>query len=128
MASVPPTVLEFGIPAAGGLLYALIWYATRGLPGFARMLARIVPLLIIVPAVLYLSFGMPLQRDRVSQSPPVASRDDGTPAPEPDMRRRAPEPPTSAPSAPAPGPRGGDTAEVQPPPVPTQPSRAPHPG
>ena len=52
-----------------------------------------------------------------------------TRAPEPDMRRRAPEPPTSAPPAPAPGPRGGDTAEVQPPPPPvtTQPSRAPRP-
>jgi esterase/lipase superfamily enzyme len=125
MGNVPPMVLEFGVPAAGGLLYALIWYMTRGLPGFAKVLARIIPLLIIVPAVLYLSFGMSMQRDRVSQSPPMESRDDGTRAPEPDMRRGAPEPPTSAP--PAPGPRGGDTVEVQPPPhpVPTQPSRAP---
>ena len=72
------------------------------------------------------SFGMPMQRDRVSQSPPAESRDDGTRAPEPEMRRTEPEPPTSAPPAPAPGPRGGDTAEVQPPPpVPAQPSRAP---
>ena len=125
MGNVPPMVLEFGLPAAGGFLYALIWYATRGLPGFARVLARIIPLLIIVPAVLYLSFGMPMQRDRVSQAPPVESREDGTRAPAPEMRRMEPEPPTTAP-APAPGPRSGDTAEVQPPPpVPTQPSRAP---
>lgn len=118
-----PSIFEFAIPAAAGLLYALIWYSTRTLPRAGRILGRVASLLILVPAVLYLSFGMPMQRDRVSQSPPMESRDDGTRAPEPDMRRRLPE----APPAPAPGPRGSDTAEVQPPPPPvtTQPSRAP---
>ena len=129
MANVP-SMFELAIPAAAGLLYALIWYSTRTLPRAGRIVGRVASLLILVPAVLYLSFGMPMQRDRVSQSPPMESRDEATRAPEPDMRRRAPEPQTSAPPpAPAPGPRGGDTAEVQPPPPPvtTQPSRAPRP-
>ena len=126
MTELPSTVLGIAIPAAAGLLYALIWYSTRTLPRAAKVLGRGASLLIILPAVLYLSFGMPMQRDRVSQSPPADPRDDGTRAPAPEMRRMEPEPPTSAPPAPAPGPRGGDTAEVQPPPpVPAQPSRAP---
>jgi esterase/lipase superfamily enzyme len=128
MANIP-SMFELAVPAAAGLLYALIWYSTRTLPRAGRILGRVASLLVLVPAVFYLSFGMPLQRDRVSQSPPVGSRDEATRVPEDDMRRRAPEPQTSAPPAPAPGPRGGDTAEVQPPPppppVPTQPSRAP---
>ena len=37
MADVPPMVLEFAVPAAAGLLYALIWYVTRGLPRFAKV-------------------------------------------------------------------------------------------
>lgn len=123
-----PSMFEFAIPAAAGLLYALIWYSTRTLPRAGRIVGRVAALLILVPAVLYLSFGMPMQRDRVSQSRPMESRDEATRAPEPDMRRRLPEAPTSAP--PAPGPRSGDTAEVQPPPPPVttqQPSRAPRP-
>ena len=126
MTELPSTVLGIAIPAAAGLLYALIWYSTRTLPRAARILGRVASLLVILPAVLYLSFGMPMQRDRVSQSPPAESRNDGTRAPAPEMRRMEPEAPTSAPPAPAPGPRGGDTTEVQPPPpLPAQPSRAP---
>ena len=113
MTELPSTLLGIAIPAAAGLLYALIWYSTRTLPRAAKVLGRGASLLIILPAVLYLSFGMPMQRDRVSQSPPADPRDDGTRAPAPEMRRMEPEPPTSAPPAPAPVPRGGDTAEVQ---------------
>jgi len=133
MADVPSMVLEFAVPAAAGLLYALIWYATRGLPGLAKFLARVVPLLVIVPAVLYVSLGMPLQRDRVAQSPPMGSRDGGTRVPQsaPEAKRTDPPPATAPqPAEPSPAParpRPGDTEEVQPQPPPP-PSRAPRVG
>ena len=70
MANIP-SMFEFAVPVAAGLLYALIWYSTRTLSRAGRIVGRLASLLIIVPAVLYLSFGMPLQRDRVSQGPPA---------------------------------------------------------
>jgi esterase/lipase superfamily enzyme len=132
MADVPSMVLEFALPAAAGLLFALIWYATRGLRGLAKVLARVVPLLIIVPGVLYVSLGMPLQRDRVAEGPPMASRDGGTRAPQsaPEATRTEPPPATAPqPAEPAPpaGPHPGDRVEVQPQPPPP-PSRAPRVG
>ena len=65
MANVP-SMFELAIPAAAGLLYALIWYSTRSLPRAGRILGRVASLLILVPAVLYVSFGMPMHSDRVN--------------------------------------------------------------
>ena len=69
MANVP-SMFEFAVPVAAGLLYGLIWYSTRTLPRAGRILGRVASLLIIVPAVLFLSFGTMTLRDRVSQAPP----------------------------------------------------------
>ena len=102
MAELPSTVLEIGVPAAAGLLYALIWYATRGLPGSAKVLARILPLLVIVPTVLYLSLGMPTQRvgsgSESAAKPPTAVRDGSKGAPQGEIQVKQQEPaPTAAP-------------------------------
>ncbi|MBX9590483.1 MAG: alpha/beta hydrolase [Hyphomonadaceae bacterium] len=69
MAMLSSTLLEIAVLAAAGLLYALIWYTTRGLPAPAKGLARAVPLIVIVPAVLYLSFSLLLQPERVGTAP-----------------------------------------------------------
>lgn len=63
MPELPSTVLEIAIPVAAGLVYALIWYATRGLPRLAKGLARVLPLAVIVPAALYISLEMSMQRE-----------------------------------------------------------------
>ena len=34
---IPSTMLEVAVPVLAGLIYALIWYATRGLPDGAKM-------------------------------------------------------------------------------------------
>jgi esterase/lipase superfamily enzyme len=60
-------MLEVAVPVLAGLIYALIWYATRGLPGGAKVAARVAPLLVIVPAVLYVAFGMPAMRSETTE-------------------------------------------------------------
>jgi esterase/lipase superfamily enzyme len=129
MTEIPPTVLEFAVPAAAGLLYALIWYATRRLPRAAKVLARVVPLLVILPAVLYVSVGLPPQHERMVRSPPPG--DSGTP-PHDDAQVRQAErapataPPPPVPTAPAPERRPEERTEALPPPPPApMPSRAP---
>src|SRR5262245_11601598 len=64
MPEFDPAMLEIGVPVLAGILYALIWYATRGLPGVAKVLARALPLIAIVPAVLYFSLGVPMPRQQ----------------------------------------------------------------
>jgi esterase/lipase superfamily enzyme len=69
MPELPSALPEVAVPVAAGLLlYAIVWYAARGLPGFAKGLARAAPL-----AVIGGSFGLsllqPLQDDE--PEPPV---------------------------------------------------------
>lgn len=123
MAELPWNALA--APAAAGFLYALIWYATSGLPRAAKALARILPLLIILPAVLYLTVGMPMQRDRVSQSPPAVGTQppqEESPARESQATRRPDQaPPPSPGPATAPPSQPSGTTDAAPPP----PSRSP---
>src|SRR4029453_6405748 len=86
MGEVSPAVANVAILAAGLLLYALIWYLTRGLPRFAKGLARLLPLGLVLPAMLILS-GQNLapRREQASAPPPAARREvpptAGAPAP-----------------------------------------------
>ena len=116
MAGLPPNVLEFALPAAAGLVYALIWYATRGLPRLAQVLARALPLVIILPAVFYVSVYVPLQRERIAQS---------SPPPDGGMRRapQVDEPSQRVEPAPKPAPPPAEVTEAPPPPP--APARAP---
>jgi esterase/lipase superfamily enzyme len=104
MGEVSPAAVNVAILAAGLLLYALIWYLTRGLPRFAKVLARLLPLGLVLPAMLLLS-GQKLapRRELTSAPPPPAAGRElpptaSTPAP--------PEPKSAAapPSAPPPPP------------------------
>ena len=55
MADFSPASVEMTILAAGALIYAVIWFATRNLSRAAKILARVLPLGLVVPVMLYLS-------------------------------------------------------------------------
>ena len=115
MTDVPTAVLQFGVPAAAAaVIYAILWFATRGLSRGARFAVRLVALLILVPAALYVSLGgMPLQREMAGAPPPPpvqeqraaknggpkATEDRAQPQPAP-KTAEAPSPVTAAPPPP----------------------------
>ena len=53
MAELSPAGANIAILVVGVLLYALIWYATRDLSRFAKVLARAAPLGLLIPLLLY---------------------------------------------------------------------------
>jgi len=55
MADLSPAIVNIAVLVAGAILYALVWHATRGLPRFAQMLARLAPLFMLIPVLLYAS-------------------------------------------------------------------------
>jgi esterase/lipase superfamily enzyme len=68
LASILP---QISAPVAACVIYGVIWYATRSLPGLARMLARAAPLVVIVPAIVYVSLAMPVQHDEEAEPAPT---------------------------------------------------------
>ena len=79
---------EFSPPLSGvaglavaGCLYAVIWLSTRGLGGGARALARMLPLIAIVPGLIYISVALSMQREEVEAVPPPASKAKASAAP-----------------------------------------------
>jgi esterase/lipase superfamily enzyme len=83
------------------LLYGLIWYATRNMSRFAQVLARLSPVGLVIPAMVYVSAltssMVSKEAARPVQEPIVESAEKGRPAP----RRSAPETePTQKPTAP----------------------------
>src|SRR5215468_2569885 len=104
MRELSPAAINIGILAGGLFLYALIWYLTRGLPRFAKVLARLLPLGLVLPAMILLSdHNSPLRTRVATAPPPPAAR------PEP--------PPASAPPATAPTTSAPAPASPPPPPV-----------
>jgi len=55
MAELSPAGVNIAILVAGVVLYAIIWFATRNLSRFAKVLARVSPLGLLIPALLYMS-------------------------------------------------------------------------
>jgi len=104
MRELSPAAINIAILAGGLFLYALIWYLTRGLPRFAKVLARLLPLGLVLPAMILLSdHNSPLRTRVATAPPPPAAR------PEP--------PPASAPPATAPTTSAPAPASPPPPPV-----------
>jgi esterase/lipase superfamily enzyme len=67
----------------GALLYGFIWYATSGLSRFAKLLARVVPLGLLVPILVYVSMvSAPRQAAMAPRPAPESSVDS------PEMKRR----------------------------------------
>jgi esterase/lipase superfamily enzyme len=116
----PPTVYLAAFVGAL-LIYGFIWYATRALPRMAQILARVAPLALIIPALLYLSSisGQRAVKELAApRAPPAqAIKPDGLtrgpPSAEKEPRAvEAPPAPRSAPTAPPP------PVSAQPPPPP----------
>ena len=55
MAELSPAIINSAILVVGALLYAFIWYATGDLSRFAKVLARLAPLGLLIPALIYVS-------------------------------------------------------------------------
>ncbi|HEU0157918.1 MAG TPA: alpha/beta hydrolase, partial [Hyphomicrobiaceae bacterium] len=105
MGEVSPAAVNIAILAAGLLLYALIWYLTRGLPRIAKVLARLLPLGLVLPAMLILSGQREAPRKEVATAPaPGAARRESAPsggAPPPAEPKSSAAPPP-APTVPPP--------------------------
>ncbi len=106
---------------AAACLYALLWRATRGLDEAARVLARAVPVAVIVPGLVWVSAILSIRLDDAEAGPAGMARDLAQdPASAPRMRAvsRAPQPAaeakvgdvTVAPGAPV-GAKGGSNAD-----------------
>ncbi len=100
MGEVSPAAVNVAILAAGLLLYALIWYLTRGLPWFAKVLARLLPLGLVLPAMIIMSgHNLAPRRELATAPPPPAARREVPPtagAPAPAEPKSAAAPPSAA--------------------------------
>src|SRR5262245_14403228 len=77
MAQLSAPSPEIAVPIAGVVLYLFIWFATRNLSRVGKILARLAPLGLVIPAMVYLSSlsgtrlgGAPLT-PTMSQAPPA---------------------------------------------------------
>src|SRR5262245_36098423 len=79
MGEISPAAINVAILAGGLFLYALIWYLTRGLPRFAKVLARLLPLGLVLPAMLILSGQHPTANRELANAPPLPASRSETP-------------------------------------------------
>jgi esterase/lipase superfamily enzyme len=126
MADLPVSTSTVFLIAAA-FIYAVIWLASGALSRFAMILARVLPLMLIAPAMLYL-FHEPLQRHAGREPPPVQAEDKAS-KPNGAPRTADAPPPVTAPlppptNAPAPPVDGSQPAPPPPPgnPIPVNPS------
>src|SRR2546423_8208458 len=99
MADFSPASVEIAILIAGALIYVFIWFASRSLSRVAQILARVVPLGLVIPFMIYLAGGMrmdlapePATAPRVeSQAPPAEAEAERRRAAEAQAQQRAAE-------------------------------------
>jgi hypothetical protein len=73
MADLSPAAVAVAGAFVAAILYAGIWYATRGLSRFAKMLAMLAPLSLLIPALLYMSTLWAADRTANAAKPPAPS-------------------------------------------------------
>lgn len=100
MPELPSALPEVAVPVVAAFLYAAVWYATRGLPGLARMSARAAPL-VVIAGLACLFFILPT-RNEAAVPVGIAGKTKGPAAPE----RADVVPPQKGPAT-APPPAGG---------------------
>jgi esterase/lipase superfamily enzyme len=83
-----PPLAGVAVLAVAGCLYIAIWLATRGLGAGVRALARTLPVLAIVPGLVYLSVTLSNAREEAEDGPAPAAR--SSPA-----KRSSPKPPAA---------------------------------
>jgi esterase/lipase superfamily enzyme len=89
MPELPPPLSGIVSLAVAGCLYTLVWLGTRSLDGTARALARILPVVALVPALLYMSVALSMQRDDGEEAPLSTRPAPGTKVPPVRVRPRA---------------------------------------
>lgn len=121
MGNLPPFALDAGFIVGAVIVYGAIWYASRGLSRFAQVIARLMPLMLVIPVLLL------LQTQRTQQA---SKGPNGTRTAQPAERAPDTAAPTQAapPSAPSPPPVERRVEIAPPPPVTTPaPETAPSP-
>ena len=120
MGQFSPAAINIIVLAVALLLYGLVWYATRNMSRFAQVLARLSPVGLVIPAMVYVSAlttGMVgKEAAKPVQEPIVESSEKGRPIPRPS----APE--TEPVQKPA-GPTRTETEPAQKPEAPGAPER-----
>jgi esterase/lipase superfamily enzyme len=125
MGELSPLGLYLAAFAGALLLYAFIWFATRSLPRMAQILARVAPLALILPALLYVSslgtreeLESAARRATAPESRAPAARNGTAPAAGQEPRvAEAPPAPRSAPPKAAPPPESAPPLQAAPPPT-----------
>ena len=117
MGELSPAAVNIAILAAGLVLYALIWYLTRGLPRFAKVLARLLPLGLVLPAMLILSGQHRAPNRELATAPPLPTSRSETPpaagsAPSSEPNTPATPPAASPPPVSQPTPRSLPTIDA----------------
>src|SRR5262245_31696884 len=81
MPDLPSALPGIAVPVLAACVYAVVWYATRGLAGGVRALARAVPLAVIVPGLVYVSavLSMHLEEAEADLAPPMRTLKAGAP-------------------------------------------------
>jgi esterase/lipase superfamily enzyme len=98
MSELSPPGVEIAVLVAGAMLYAFIWFATRNLSRVGKILARLAPLGLVIPAMVYLSA---LSGARLGEAPKARTASE------------APQGQRSGDTASANRPGGGDIAEAE---------------
>jgi esterase/lipase superfamily enzyme len=87
MGQFSPAAINIIVLAVALLLYGLVWYATRNMSRFAQVLARLSPVGLVIPAMVYVSAlttGMVgKEAAKPVQEPIVESSEKGRPIPRP---------------------------------------------
>jgi esterase/lipase superfamily enzyme len=128
MAELSPAAVNIVVLAGALALYGLIWFATRNLSRFAQVLARLSPVGLVIPALIYVSVltaGMakrevaskppeePIVEDRGKAAPRSVARKAEPPEPKPEPKpEQQPEQKPAEPVPPLPG-AGPDTTATQ---------------
>lgn len=90
MGQFSPAAINIIVLAVALVLYGLVWYATRNMSRFAQVLARLSPVGLVIPAMIYvahLTSGMVVTETAKPPEPIIESVEKGRPAP----RTSAPE-------------------------------------
>ena len=118
MGQFSPAAINIIVLAVALLLYGLVWFATRNMSRFAQVLARLSPVGLVIPAMIYVSaltsHMVGKEAARPVQKPIVESAEKGRPMP----RTSAPETePAQKPAGPA-RPEAGPAQKSEEPPAP----------
>ncbi|MET0195394.1 MAG: alpha/beta hydrolase [Hyphomicrobiaceae bacterium] len=108
MGQFSPAAINIIVLAVALLLYGLVWFATRNMSRFAQVLARLSPVGLVIPAMIYVSaltsHMVGKEAARPVQKPIVESAEKGRPMPRTSAPETEPAPKPAGPARPEAGP------------------------